>query len=181
MANPNAKIMPAINVTTRPASAPPGPREVTRPSSVPASRAGTPRPGTPQPAGIVQRSQSQLSNLATLGPKPNLDEAKVTKMLEYDSGKHISFSENKRCCSSYLSDTLALLPLSTLEKHLNTLKSLTAETSVLLTYLLQVREALQQDAETYNGLIAGLVGEAQKMKSLGNKARSGGKRGSALA
>ncbi|GJJ07288.1 hypothetical protein Clacol_001488 [Clathrus columnatus] len=164
MPHSNGKVMPAINVTTRPSSAPPGPREVSRSISVPVSRSGTPRPGTPQPqpSGTVRQSPIQTNNIASLGPRPNLDETKVVQTLKLDS------------------DTLALLPLSTLEGHLGTLKSLTADTSALLTYLLQLRETLHQDAETYNGLIAGLVGEAQK-KSLGSKSRSGGKRGSALA
>ena len=75
-------------------------------------------------------------------------------------------------------DSLPLLPLSRLEEHLKTIKTLTKDTSVLLAYLLQVREALQQDSETYNGLIAELVSEAQKIRS-GPKARTGGgKRGS---
>ena len=77
-------------------------------------------------------------------------------------------------------DTLPLLPLPTLEAHLNTLRALTSDTSNLLTYLLQTREALQQNSETYNGLIAELVGEAQKLKS-GSKNRTGtGRRGSGM-
>lgn len=60
------------------------------------------------------------------------------------------------------------------------MRTLTVNTSTLLTHLLQQREALQQDSETYNGLIAGLVGEAQKMKS-GSKGRTGTvKRGSLM-
>ena len=69
-------------------------------------------------------------------------------------------------------DDLTLLPLPTLESHLTSLRSLTANASAVLTHLLQARDALQQDAETYNGLIAELVGEAQKMKP-GPKARTG--------
>ena len=61
--------------------------------------------------------------------------------------------------------TLTLQPVSTLERHLAELREQTALTSSLLTHLLQIRETLQQDNETYNGLIADLVGEAQKMKS----------------
>jgi hypothetical protein len=57
-------------------------------------------------------------------------------------------------------------PLPNLERILSELKMQTANTSGLLTYLLQSREALQQDSETYNGLIANLVSEmAQKVKS----------------
>lgn len=49
------------------------------------------------------------------------------------------------------------------------------DTSSLLTHLLQQRDALQQDSETYNKLIGELVGEAQKMKT-GSKTRTGGSR-----
>jgi hypothetical protein len=57
---------------------------------------------------------------------------------------------------------------------------LTSDTSALLSHLLQTRETLQQDSETYNGLIAELVGEAQKMKT-GAKSRTGaGRRGSGM-
>lgn len=66
-------------------------------------------------------------------------------------------------------DTLPLAPLATLERHLVELRTQTANTSALLTYLLQTREALQQDSETYNGLIAELIGEAQKMKTGKNR------------
>lgn len=62
-------------------------------------------------------------------------------------------------------ETLNLLPLATLEQRLNDLRAQTALTSALLTHLLQTRESLQQDSETYNRLIAELVGEAQRLKS----------------
>lgn len=82
---------------------------------------------------------------------------------------------------SGLKDALSLLPLTHLESHLTTMRTLTSSTSALLTHLLQQREALQQDSETYNGLIAELVGEAQKMKSSGVKGRTGiVKRGSLM-
>ncbi len=45
------------------------------------------------------------------------------------------------------------------------MKAQTAQSSALLTYLLQMRDALQQDSETYNKLIGELVGEAQKIKT----------------
>jgi Domain of unknown function (DUF5102) len=75
-------------------------------------------------------------------------------------------------------ETLTLLPLVTLESHLKALRVQTLNTSQLLTHLLQIREALQQDSETYNGLIAELVGEAQKIKTV--KGRSTSKRGSGI-
>ncbi|KAF8592650.1 hypothetical protein K439DRAFT_1656073 [Ramaria rubella] len=158
MPHVNGKPLPPLNISTRPSSAPPGPRTAPNPPSGSNTRAGTPRPGTPQPTG--RRTQSPLG--LGLGSKPNLDEAKITAML------------------SLQPDNLSLLPLPTLEAHLNTMRTLTGETSSLLTYLLQTREALQQNSETYNGLIAELVGEAQKMKT-GAKTRTGaGKRGSGM-
>jgi hypothetical protein len=60
------------------------------------------------------------------------------------------------------SGALALQPLAALERLSREIHLQTADTSGLLTYLLQVRDALQQDSETYNGLIAEMVGEAQK-------------------
>jgi len=56
-------------------------------------------------------------------------------------------------------------PLPNLERHLRDIQQQIAQTSEVLTYVLRTRDALQQDSETYNGLIAELVGEAQKMKS----------------
>ena len=75
-------------------------------------------------------------------------------------------------------ETFPLLPLATLERHLADLRTQTVTTSALLTHLLQTREALQQDSETYNGLIAELVNEAQKTKA--GKGRQPVKRGSGM-
>ncbi len=62
-------------------------------------------------------------------------------------------------------DNLLLQPASKLESYLADMHAKTANTSALLTYLLQTRDALQQDSETYNKLIGELVGEAQKIKT----------------
>lgn len=62
-------------------------------------------------------------------------------------------------------DNLLLLPSSKLDKYLSDFREHTANTSAVLTYLLQMRDALQQDSETYNKLIGELVGEAQKIKT----------------
>jgi len=157
MPHVNGKPMPTLNITTRPSSAPPGPRPTH--SNLPSgsnTRAGTPRPATPQAS--KRRGQSPSG----LGPRPKLDEAKISEMLDLTS------------------DTLSLLPLPALELHLNALQALTNDTSTLLTYLLQTREALQQDSETYNGLIAELVSEAQKMKTNSRTKTGAGRRGSGL-
>lgn len=69
-----------------------------------------------------------------------------------------------------------LLPLSTLESHQANLKLQTVMVSTLLTHLLQTRDALQQDSETYNKLIAELVADAQK--KAGSKLKQPSKRGS---
>ncbi|KAJ7781028.1 hypothetical protein B0H16DRAFT_1358266 [Mycena metata] len=140
----NGKSMPAIQVTTRPMSAPPGPR------NHPVAGSPTPRAGTPQPGGRAEQ----------FGPKPEIDNAKITQLLALDS------------------ETLTIQPLSTLEGYLASLRSQTASTSALLSHLLQTRESLQQDSETYNGLIAELVGEAQKIKTA--KGRTPNRRGSGM-
>jgi hypothetical protein len=62
-------------------------------------------------------------------------------------------------------------PLANVERYLSDIKAQTANTSKLLTYLLQSRDTLQQDAETYNGLIAEMVGQAQSLRS--GKPRTG--------
>jgi hypothetical protein len=73
-----------------------------------------------------------------------------------------------------VTESLTLLPPATLESRLADIRTQTAQTSALLKYLLQSREALQQDSEAYNKLIAELVGEAQKIKT--GKGRPGGMR-----
>jgi hypothetical protein len=42
------------------------------------------------------------------------------------------------------------------------MRTQTAQSSSVLTHLLQTRDALQQDSEMFNKLIGELVGEAQK-------------------
>lgn len=66
-----------------------------------------------------------------------------------------------------------------LERHLAQIRAQTSNTSALLTHLLQTKDALQQDSDMYNKLIAELVGEAQKMKS-GVLGRTPTRRGSGM-
>ncbi|KAK7470428.1 hypothetical protein VKT23_001854 [Stygiomarasmius scandens] len=138
----NGKPLPPLQITTRPMSAPPGPRNSPHNSSAPASASQS-------------RSSSPLkrSGHGQFGPKPQLDEAKISQLLDLDQ------------------DNLRLQPLAVLERQLAEMRAQTANTSALLTYLLQTRDALQQDSETYNGLIAELVGEAQRIKT-GSKGRN---------
>ncbi|KAI0065936.1 hypothetical protein BV25DRAFT_1610559 [Artomyces pyxidatus] len=148
--------MPTLQITTRPMSAPPVPRNAPQAengtsSSLHSSRAGTPVQSAPR-KGVI----SQLG----LGPKPQLDERKIQELL------------------SVAPDQLSLLPLPALEARLSDIRAQTYNTSTLLTYLLQTRDALQQDSETYNNLIAELVGEAQKMKN--GKGRAPSRRGSGM-
>ncbi|KAH8094812.1 hypothetical protein BXZ70DRAFT_1033091 [Cristinia sonorae] len=159
---PTGGKLPTLEITTRPMSAPPGGAKTAPVNRQPPaqtannSRAGTPRPGTPQQLG---KAASMPPTLVRLGPRPELDEAKINKLLDLES------------------DDLPLIPLKTLNSHLDSLKQETAQVSALLTYLLQARDALQQDSETYNRLIAEMVGEAQKIKT--NK-RVSGRRGSGM-
>lgn len=150
------KPLPPLHVSIRPMSAPPVAPNIparSTPASRNNSRPGTPRSGTPQPTSRV--GVPAIKQLG-LGPKPQLDERRLNELLDLDP------------------EGLNLLPLAKLEKYLSELRSETTNTSSLLTYLLQTRDALQQDSETYNKLIAELVSEAQKSK-LGKKAgrRSG--------
>lgn len=115
----------------------------TRPMSAPPGRASghNSRSGTPQPG-------PRNNIVAQLGPKPDIDTASIQQLLADDI------------------ESLKIDSLSNLERQLNELKMQTAQVSSLLTYLLQSRDALQQDSDTYNGLIGGLVNQmAQKVKS----------------
>jgi hypothetical protein len=186
------KPLPVLHIQTqaahhpRPLSAPPGPR----PGEVPAGKGGTgstrgSRAGTPVGSPIVGPSRKlpvPASSALRLGPKPQLDRSKIADALAMTPGavyRICGVSDPYLTHSS--KDSLSLLPLAHLESHLATMRTLTASTSTLLTHLLQQREALQQDSETYNGLIAELVGEAQKMKSGGARGRTGTvKRGSLM-
>ncbi|KAF5387629.1 hypothetical protein D9615_000576 [Tricholomella constricta] len=150
----NGKPLPPLEITTRPMSAPPGPRNPLHQHNIPASSNNS-RAGTPQPS-------RQPTPPSHFGPKPELDQAKIQNLLNLNP------------------DTLTIQPLSSLERHLADLRTQTAATSALLTHLLQARESLQQDNETYNGLIAELVGEAQKMKS-GKPRTNPVRRGSGMA
>ncbi|KAF7301842.1 hypothetical protein MIND_00750000 [Mycena indigotica] len=94
------------------------------------------------------------------GPKPEIDNAKIAQLLALDS------------------ETLAIQPISVLEGYLAALRTQTATTSTLLSHLLQTRDSLQQDSETYNKLIAELVGEAQKIKT---KGRTPSRKGSGMS
>ncbi|KAF8195664.1 hypothetical protein K438DRAFT_1587143 [Mycena galopus ATCC 62051] len=121
------------------------------PHNHPAAGGSAPaRSGTPQPGGRAEQ----------FGPKPEIDNGKIADLLALDS------------------ETLSIQSLSTLEGYLASLRSQTASTSALLSHLLQTRESLQQDSETYNGLIAELVGEAQKIKTA--KGRTPTRRGSGM-
>ncbi|KAI0268324.1 hypothetical protein BC834DRAFT_952638 [Gloeopeniophorella convolvens] len=155
------KPMPALQISTRPMSAPPvsrnGAPSTNGHTSLHNSRTGTPRTGTPVSGVTRKGAVAQLG----LGPKPQLNEQRTGELL------------------ALTPDQLSLLPLASLEAQLTNLRTETQNTSALLTYLLQIRDALQQDSETYNKLIAELVGEAQKMKTVGGRAPS--RRGSGMS
>lgn len=172
----SAKPLPPLHISTRPVSAPPGAANGPLRSAPPSrsnSRAGS-RSNTPQPSGRSGPSMVQLS----LGPKPALDAKKIDDLLDLDAGQPLHSFTLTRVSNSF-ADQLNLLPLMKLEKYLADLRLETTNTSSLLTYLLQTRDALQQDSETYNRLIAELVNEAQKTKS--GKSRGGVKRSGTLS
>ena len=70
-------------------------------------------------------------------------------------------------------------PLANLERYLADIRLQTADTSSLLAHLLQTRDSLELDSEMYNGLIAEMVGEAQKLKS-GKPQRTSSRRGTGI-
>ncbi|KAF9534748.1 hypothetical protein CPB83DRAFT_802934 [Crepidotus variabilis] len=135
---PIGKPLPILEIHTRPMSAPPGVRNQHQTngstSSKPGSRSGTPKPG-------------ERGVFAQFGPKPELEMAKINKLLALNT------------------EQLTMQSLVNVERYLAEIKAQTANTSDLLTYLLQSRDALQQDSETYNGLIAEMVGQAQSLRS----------------
>lgn len=142
----NGKPLPPLEIYTRPASAPPGNRKHDGSSS----RDATPKPGE---QGIF----------AQFGSKPELDSAKINKLLQLNSGTLNQCSCKTNC--HIVKEQMAMQPFVNVERYLSEIKAQTAITSRHLTYLLQSRDALQQDSETYNGLIAEMVGQAQSLRS----------------
>ncbi|TRM68130.1 hypothetical protein BD626DRAFT_480872 [Schizophyllum amplum] len=130
--------LPPLHISMRPMSAPPG-THYTPSNSAPGSAANS-RSGTPAPGG-------RRTAASPFGPKPALDTDRIAELLALEA------------------DALALQPLPSLERTHSEIRGQIANTSALLTYLLQVRDSLQHDSETYNGLIAELVSEAQRART----------------
>ena len=180
----SSKPLPALHITPRPLSAPPVSRNgsptinghTSRHNSRAGSRAGTPvqAAGTPTTGSSRKGAVAQLG----LGPKPQLDEQRIGELLALTPGMYLFHGIFTGINANRTVDQLSLLPLASLEAHLSGLHTQTQNTSTLLTYLLQTRDALQQDSETYNKLIGELVGEAQKMKTV--KGRVPSRRGSGV-
>ena len=179
---PHASIkpLPALHITPRPMSAPPVPRNGSPSTNGHASRHNS-RAGTPvQAAGTPTTGSSRKGTAAQLGlgPKPQLDEERIGELLALTPGMYLFHGTFAGSNADRAIDQLSLLPLASLEAHLSDLRTQTQNTSALLTHLLQTRDALQQDSETYNKLIGELVGEAQKMKTV--KGRVPSRRGSGI-
>ncbi|KAH9844086.1 uncharacterized protein C8Q71DRAFT_29473 [Rhodofomes roseus] len=152
--------LPTLEITTRPMSAPPGPRTAPVQKTVASqssSRVGS-RPGTPVTSlpNAASMSAQSVSTQLRLGPRPELDERRLNQLLELNPNK------------------LTLQPIASLERYLTDLQSHTMQVSTMLTHLLQTRDALKQDSETYNKLIGELVADAQKRSTA--KRVAGGKR-----
>jgi hypothetical protein len=77
----NGKPLPPLQITTRPTSTPPGHRN---PNNNALTGASQSRAGTPQPTNR-RAGQSNAAQLG-LGPKPELDEGKITGLLSLDAG-----------------------------------------------------------------------------------------------
>ncbi|EJF56608.1 hypothetical protein BD309DRAFT_953735 [Dichomitus squalens] len=150
--------LPTLEITTRPMSAPPGPRgglSKLQTAALGQSRSGTSHPNSPS----ASRGASAAAQLR-LGPRPEIEEAKIDELIGLSA------------------EQMSLMSISTLEKNLADIRENTVKASTLLTYLLQTRDALQQDSETYNKLIGELVGEAQKIKTGKRMTGSATRRGS---
>lgn len=72
--------LPMLEVSTRPMSAPPGPR--TAPASKTLHSAAVQRPGTPQSASRLNTAAAQLR----LGSPPDLDDSKINQLLDLPPG-----------------------------------------------------------------------------------------------
>jgi len=142
--------IPALQISTRPSSAPPGPRR-SRPGSGAGSRVGSPE----------KRSRGTPANGLRLGPKPALDDAAISALLDISP------------------EQMSLSPLATLEGHRASLALQTASVSTVLTYLLQARDSLQQESETFNKQIGELILEAQRIKTT-NKGGPPSRRGTGV-
>lgn len=176
-AQPASKAMPLMQISTgaaaRPMSAPPGPRNghaaVGR-ARESQSRVHTPR-GSPERGPAPSRTpRVTASSSLHLGPRPELDRGRVQTALALDPGTLVLHLYVLLMITNWAGlDRLSLMPVSTLQAHLDSLRGLTETTQELLSHLLQEREALQQDSETYNALIGELVSEAQQQKMGGRK------------
>jgi Domain of unknown function (DUF5102) len=170
------KPLPALHISGgRPMSAPPVSRNGSPAPNGHAplriSRAGTPvQNASPPTTGSSRKgAAAQLG----LGPRPQLDEQRIGELLTLKPGMYLFRVIFTDINAGWVIDQLSLLPLASLEAYLSELRTQTQNTSALLTYLLQTKDALQQDSETYNKLIGELVGEAQKMKTGGSLSRRG--------
>lgn len=86
----NGRSLPPLQISMRPMSAPPGPRNGPLHSAPPSrniSRAGTPVAGITQSS--ARSGPSTVSQLG-LGPKPQLNEKKVEELLKLDIGGFVS-------------------------------------------------------------------------------------------
>lgn len=85
--------LPTLEITTRPMSAPPGPRTAPVQKTIApqgSSRVGSPRPGTPVTSLPNAQSMSvqSMSAQLRLGPRPELDENKLNQLLALKPGEH---------------------------------------------------------------------------------------------
>ncbi|KIM25515.1 hypothetical protein M408DRAFT_331080 [Serendipita vermifera MAFF 305830] len=151
----NGRALPTLNIITRPGSAPPRPGS-RQSRSRPDSRIATPV----QTATTARYDSAANAAIRNLGPKPEIDQGKINMLLNLDP------------------DNLPLLPIPKLEAHNAAIRAQTVAASQLLSYLLQSRDALQQDSDAFNKNIADLVNEAQRIKS--GMRRTPAKRGSGM-
>lgn len=140
----------ALRSDAGPSSAP-----ATQRSSSPAAATNGNKRSDSMDALRRQRIMDKRKEDLGLGPTPEVDMKRVEEVC------------------GLTEDQLSLLPLPGLRDLARELQTLTATTSVLLTHHLTLRESLQADSETYNGLIKDLVrGAANTLGKDGRDRRS---------
>jgi Domain of unknown function (DUF5102) len=82
----NGRALPTLNIITRPHSTPPRPGSKQVARSRPGSRQATPTQ-TAKTAGFSSAAQIAIQNL---GPKPEIDNNKVSMLLDLDPGRFLS-------------------------------------------------------------------------------------------
>lgn len=152
-------------------------------------------PGTDVDLSKVKGGQTDKTY--GLGKMPEMDLSAAKELLDVPSGESVSpsllsfldasrlvvspsnpnsplFSSSLPSYSSSHSDSLSLLSLPSLQQLHSSLEQTTASASVLLSYLLQLKDAQQHEALISNGLIGELINAQRLAMTAGAGSGSGG-------